>query len=453
MKRHNLFWGSSYDRGLDLLLFMWPDILAKYPEAQLHIAYGWNTFDIFNRDNPERQQWKQSVTDMMNQKGIVHHGRIGKDELKKVRQECGIWVYPTHFSEISCMTALECQADGLVPVTMNAFALKETVGSGILIDGDIKKPEVQEEYIRELLSLMEDKDRWKKEQHKGTKFAKKFTWEKIAPKWADYFMEPLKKPLVSVVTVTNREGFWNIMADNLSEQSYDNFEWIIVDDYKDNRSEIASKYAKKYHLDIKYIHGDKATGKYKKRVGLSRANNTGWQNAKGELLVYIQDFILIPETGIEHLVDLYRHHPNSLLAPTDKGYSFTEPDFKNKEDWFNGKTDIIKNITYSNIRNVYVGIRKTENPFDFEMNYAGIPRHIVESMNGWYELMDDGEGVGFDNTDIASRALKLGYTILIDDTNVARCLDLDPYFPHTNADANVELYKEIQKLDPVRREG
>jgi len=42
---------------------------------------------------------------------------------------------------------------------------------------------------------------------------------------------------VSIVTPTNRRGWWNIMANNLSKQTYKNFEWIIVDDYPDARME------------------------------------------------------------------------------------------------------------------------------------------------------------------------------------------------------------------------
>ena len=65
------------------------------------------------------------------------------------------------------------------------------------------------------------------------------------------------------------------MAKNLSKQTYKNFEWVIVDDYKEDRSETAKKYAEKYGITIKYVRGDKALGKYDRRHGLARANNMG----------------------------------------------------------------------------------------------------------------------------------------------------------------------------------
>ena len=189
-RQHKLFWGSSYDRGLQYLLYMWPDIKQAFPDAQLHIAYGWNLFMKIAAGNPERMKWKMSMDSLLQQKDIFHYGRIGKEELKKVRQSCGIWAYPTDFKEINCITALECQLDGVVPVTMDLAALNESVQSGIKITGDIKDVKVQQEYLKELLNLMGDKETWKKHIIKGKKFARKFYWNNIADKWIEHFKEP-----------------------------------------------------------------------------------------------------------------------------------------------------------------------------------------------------------------------------------------------------------------------
>jgi glycosyltransferase involved in cell wall biosynthesis len=178
-----IFWGSSYDRGLDILLKLWPKILTTCPTATLDICYGWNIFERGYANNPERMSWKKRMDEMMKQKGITHHGRIGRDELKKVRQNCDIWAYCTYFPEINCITALECQSDGLVPVVMNFAALQETVQSGIKIDGDIYDEETQDKFIEKLLGLMQDDERWKVESKKAKEFAGKFTWDNISLEW------------------------------------------------------------------------------------------------------------------------------------------------------------------------------------------------------------------------------------------------------------------------------
>lgn len=424
MRNHKLWWQSSYDRGLDVLLFMWPEILEKYPEAELHISYGWDLFDKVTTSNPERKQWKEQVVGMMNQKGIFHHGRIGQEELKKIRKECGIIAYPTYFSEINCISMLESQRDGLVPVTMNDYALKETAAKGILIDGDIRHVDVQEKYLAELLKLMGDHKRWCAMSEECKAFSKSYDWDLIAYTWDRELTSKAPHPLVSVVTITIREGWWNIMAQNLSNQTYKNFEWTIIDDHKTDRSKTAIKYAKKYNLNIQYIRGDKVLGKYDRQYGLVRANNMGWKAAKGSLLVYLQDFILIPENGIERLVDVHIHNPNALIAPVDQYWHCKTPDRSNKEDWWNGDTDVISAFSWRNIRVKFQGIKVTDNPFDFEMNYGAIPKHVLDNLGGWWEFFDD--GLGFDNTEIALRAMKLGYKVVIDDVNVAKCINLWP---------------------------
>jgi glycosyltransferase involved in cell wall biosynthesis len=187
MRNHSLFFGSSYDRGLDILLGMWPEIKKIYPEATLDVCYGWDLFDKGYANNPERMNWKNKIDALMKQPGITHHGRVGKEELKLIRQKCGVWTYPTYFAEINCITALECQQDGLVPVTMDDFALKESVGSGFKIKGDIYDTEVKKEYLDTLMKLIGDRKLWEKESKKAQEFAKDFQWDKIAKEWSNNF--------------------------------------------------------------------------------------------------------------------------------------------------------------------------------------------------------------------------------------------------------------------------
>lgn len=420
MRQHKLWFQSSYDRGLDILLNMWPDIRAKFPLAELHCAYGWNTFDSITHNNPERQEWKKKMIELMKQDGVFEHGRLGKDQLKELRKQMGILAYPTYFTEIFMIGAIEAQSDGLVPVTMNFAALKETVGSGIKVAGDIYDKETQDRYLMELLKVMGNEEYWQTQSKKAIKFAKDYSWEKISRTWAHEFRQPVKQDIkVSIITPTIRKGFFNIMAHNLSIQTYKNIEWIIVDDYDTDRSDIAKKYARMYDLDIKYVRGKER--KIKRTYGLVNANNTGLNTATGELLVILQDFILIPQDGIEQLVTLHKKHPDALLAPVD---IYVAPKVKpdtTSEDWFNGNLDVVGKFMRQNIRIQGLGVRLSEWPYDFEQNYCAIPKRVAIDLGGWWEFMD--EGLGFDNTEMAMRALRKGYKILVDETNIAVCID------------------------------
>jgi glycosyltransferase involved in cell wall biosynthesis len=186
MKNHKLFWGSSYDRGIQHLLKMWPTIRASYPDATLDVAYGWDLFDRGYANNPERMAWKERISKEMQQPGITHHGRVGKDKLKEIREKCGIWAYPTEFFEINCITALESQRDGLVPVVINLGALNETVQTGVKVEGDIYDDETKDAYLKALLDMMGDQKKWEAESEKAKAFAKEYTWNNISNNWIYY---------------------------------------------------------------------------------------------------------------------------------------------------------------------------------------------------------------------------------------------------------------------------
>lgn len=419
MRNHKLLYTSSYDRGLEHLLFIWHKIRKAYPDATLDICYGWNTFDALCANNPERMEWKQKMIELFNQPGINEHGRIGKDQLAKLYEECGILAYPSHFYEIFCISVVDAQSHGCVPVSTTIGALGEVVQGGVTVPGIINDNDTKEEYLKELLSLMGNTKRWEELSEKGKAWAKQFSWEEIAKKWVEVFKQKDERIKLTIYTPTIRKGWWNIMASNLSQQTYKNFEWVIVDDYPTDRRDIAQVYAKKYNLDIKYFRGKR---RQKNRTyGLSNANNTALAVATGDVLVFLQDFILIPLDGLEQIATLHRRNPDCLLAFPDVYYKPKIKPDKNKEDWFNGETDVIGEFIRQNIRIQNLGLRYSDNPMDFEQNYGAIPLKIARELGGWYEFFD--EGLGWDNTEIAWRSLQIGYKILIDETNIAVCID------------------------------
>lgn len=179
---------SSYDRGLEHLLKIWPAVKEAVPEAELHIYYGWTLWDKFYKDNPSSMAWKAKIERGMEYDGVTHHGRVSQEEINKAMSECGIWAYPTHFGEINCITAMKAQALGCVPVTMNYAALETTVQHGIKIDGDIYDDETREEFTKELISLLQDPKRQEEIRAEMVPWAnEKFTWKKVAASWDEEF--------------------------------------------------------------------------------------------------------------------------------------------------------------------------------------------------------------------------------------------------------------------------
>lgn len=188
---YRLIWTSSYDRGINWLLTMWPEIKKQVPQAELTISYGWNLFDVIYFNNPERQAWKTQINEMMNQPGITHIGRIGQAEMVKELQRSAIWAYPTDFDEISCISAMKAQVYGAIPVTMDKAALKETVKHGIKVKGDIADPEVQKQYVENLVDLLKKPKLQEEIRNKMVPDAKeKFSWFVVADEWTEEFDKP-----------------------------------------------------------------------------------------------------------------------------------------------------------------------------------------------------------------------------------------------------------------------
>jgi glycosyltransferase involved in cell wall biosynthesis len=185
--KHAAIYTSSYDRGLEHLLKIWPDIRKAVPDAELHIFYGWQLFVKFYLNNPASMAWKARMDKMMEQEGVTHHGRVSQPEMKKWIEKCGVWAYPTHFGEISCISAMKAQAWGAMPVVVNYAALNTTVKWGITVEGDIYEPEVQKKYTKALIAGLTDERQDEMRNPMMAWARNKFNWKNIAIDWTKEF--------------------------------------------------------------------------------------------------------------------------------------------------------------------------------------------------------------------------------------------------------------------------
>ena len=202
MKRNNkwVIYTSSYDRGLEHLLKMWADVKKEVKDSELHIFYGWDLFVKFYQNNPSSMAWKKKMDELMKQDGVIDHGRVKQDEIKEWYQKCGIWAYPTHFGEISCISAMKAQAWGSIPVVINYAALKTTVKYGKKIDGDIYEKETISKFKRNLINSLKDEVWQNAIRKKMMEWAKKeYGWDKVAKQWTDEFKKDELKEAMDVI--------------------------------------------------------------------------------------------------------------------------------------------------------------------------------------------------------------------------------------------------------------
>ncbi len=194
-------WSSSPDRGLDTVLSLWPLIQNDYPNARLDIFYGWNIIDKIIQSNSQHSAGLEAFKTQIlgniewlggEEGGIYQHGRVPQSELAKWQMSADFWPYPTDFMETFCITAVEMQAAGVIPITSDLAGLSETVALPWLrVDGWPKNSDYQTRWLRVLTSLLEDtkpaqllRDQARRQ---GRKHAENFTWDKAYTAWNDVF--------------------------------------------------------------------------------------------------------------------------------------------------------------------------------------------------------------------------------------------------------------------------
>lgn len=125
---YRMFWASSPDRGLLLLLQNWFRIIERFPEATLRIAYGFDNMDTIIKwqgVNSPLILLREELQALGDQKGVTWLGRLPQDKVFEEWQKASVNPYCSDWPESSCISIMESMACGAVPVTTNFWAQGE----------------------------------------------------------------------------------------------------------------------------------------------------------------------------------------------------------------------------------------------------------------------------------------------------------------------------------------
>lgn len=172
--RHKIVYSSAPNRGLEHILEWWADIRKAIPQAELHVFYGWETFMALEKNNPKSIEWAHIMMEKIKQDGITYHGRVGQKELAKEILSSGVWLYPTEFAEIHCITACEMQAGGAYPITSGFAALEETQ-----LIGDRIPVTDKDAYIQAIKKAMTEPI----DRENIQRCAQAFSWDNVVEVW------------------------------------------------------------------------------------------------------------------------------------------------------------------------------------------------------------------------------------------------------------------------------
>ncbi len=127
-------------------------------------------------------------------------------------------------------------------------------------------------------------------------------------------MEQEIKPRLSVlVTSFNRENFIREAIDSVLNQTYDNFELIVVDDCScDKTFEIAKSYE---DGRIRLYRNNFNLGQFANR-------NLAASYARGEIILFVDSDDSIIQNALEHLVVLFERYPNARFLTLNRDVFF-----------------------------------------------------------------------------------------------------------------------------------
>jgi hypothetical protein len=190
---------STPERGLDLLLDLWPSIeqaeLLKDADVQpeLHLFSSFLGWGMSEEDNENMCRDVYARIEEMKKQGlnIVNHKHVPRDVLRVHQLSADLFLYPTMFNETYCISLTEAQAAGIIPVVSNRAALFERVIDGIngFVVGsymhDATTQDARQEFINKTVTaLWLDEDKKKKIRETAVQTAVKHDYHQLVPEWA-----------------------------------------------------------------------------------------------------------------------------------------------------------------------------------------------------------------------------------------------------------------------------
>lgn len=254
---------------------------------------------------------------------------------------------------------------------------------------------------------------------------------------------------IYIFTPTAYYGGIDVTFNSLLRQGAWEFTWIVSDDLFDERADVWERLWEEAPFEI--IYGKSAERKPGYYRNLCSAYNAAVdiavEDPEAEMFVTLQDYIWIPDDGIEKFWKVYEDNPDALVSgltsisldPTpDKvvnprgGYTIFAKPFRDEP----------KVISWSDCRRISTGVRMG-NYQEWEANWGYIPVSLLRDGLRWTEEYDI--GVAYENQDLALKAVQSGHSILVDQENHAVSLPHKAYFREREAADVPHINKEFHE--------
>jgi hypothetical protein len=185
--KYRFCYTSCYTRNLvNVLKNVWPQIVAEYPESELHLYYGMDLVDVGRRRIIENV--------INNSKGVYDHGRQSLKELRneRLKSTYNLYIYVGDL-EIDCLSVRESCVTGCIPIISNEKLFMER--EGFHVSGSFSDPDYYENASSQILELMRDEERVSELREK-CKSTKETYWEDVSKTWLSKIATAGRRPMV-----------------------------------------------------------------------------------------------------------------------------------------------------------------------------------------------------------------------------------------------------------------
>ncbi len=230
--------------------------------------------------------------------------------------------------------------------------------------------------------------------------------------------------MISVIYCTARQGGLDILKKSMDQQTFRDFEVIVLDEL---------------HRESGFIDVVPPVKKPNMFWNLSASLNEGVRHAKGELIVLLQDYIEVPPDGLQKYWDRHLQEPKGLISGVGDQFDQVTGECTFK--------DPRKYEYKGGYKGFYVTI-----PLCWEANWGCFPKQAWLDVGGFDEAYD--AGWAHDNTDFSDRCQHLGYHTFLDTDNEVICISHIRLFNEQafrdKSPNNTPLYN---KLSAMRHQG
>jgi glycosyltransferase involved in cell wall biosynthesis len=199
---HSIVWASSPDRGLHVLLELFPKIRQKVPDAILKIFYRFEPWYQGVKDavtpNGQRARYIKECIDRLGkygENGVFLIGAISNREMAKEFLSSKVLAYtcePFRFTEGFSVTIMDACAAGCIPIISDVDAIGEVYADAAeIIKG--KPSKNKDQWIGKIVEMLTNDDKATKAQERARTFAQEFSRQRAAKSWDVLIKNPTTK--------------------------------------------------------------------------------------------------------------------------------------------------------------------------------------------------------------------------------------------------------------------